>query len=408
MRDPSVLIVHNRYLERGGEEAVFEAEASLLEVNGHRVGRLLFDNQALPAHPSAIQKAGLAFETVWSNAARQRLQQAIDGFRPDVVHFHNTLPRVSPAAYAVAKASGAAVVQTLHNFRLVCANGLMYRDGHPCEDCLGKTFPLPALQHSCYRGSRTQTAAVVAMLAVHRARGTWLNDVDLYISPSEFLREKLVAGGLPRDRVVVKPNFVAPDPGMGRGDGGYVLFVGRLTAAKGIETLLEAYRLCADLPPVHVAGDGELAPALRIAAALDSRIVYKGRLHRDGVMQEMDGAACLVFPSRWYENFPVTIVEAFARGLPVVASRLGAIASIVDDRRTGRLFRAGSAADLADKLTDTLTQVEPQRRMGVAARDEYLQNYTGERNYAALTGIYEQALGGRVPALKRTLAAHVI
>jgi glycosyltransferase involved in cell wall biosynthesis len=407
VRDLSVIIVHNRYQQHGGEEAVFEAEASLLESYGHRVRRLVFDNDDLPQSPSPIQKLNLAVETVWSRPARIRLQEAIDELRPDVVHFHNTLPRISPAAYSVARAAGVAVVQTLHNYRLICANGLMYRDGHPCEDCLGQALPAPALVHACYRGSRTQTAAVAAMLTLHRVRGTWQNDVDLYLSPSEFLRDKLIAAGMAPERIAVKANFVTPDPGMGCGDGGYALFVGRLTAAKGLETLLEAYRLNPHLPPLHICGDGELAPAVQIAAVLDPRIVYRGRQHRDGVMREMDGAACLVFPSRWYENFPVTIVEAFARGLPVVASRLGAVTGIVEDRRTGRLFRAGSTVDLAEKLSDLFTRTEARRRMAVAARDEYLEKYTGERNYRLLIDAYERAVHGRTPILKRTPAAHV-
>lgn len=389
---PAVLVVHNRYQERGGEDSVFESESALLEAHGHRVGRLVFDNRDLPAQPSAVASLSLGLQTVWSRPGRRRLRQAIESFRPDVVHFHNTLPQVSPAAYAVCKAAGAAVVQTLHNYRLVCANGLLFRDGHPCEDCVGRPLALPALSHACYRGSRPQTAGVAAMLAFHHLRGTWEHDVDAYVAPSAFLRRKLIAGLLAPERVIVKPNFLEPDPGVGTGGGGYALFAGRLTQTKGIETLLAAYRSRVSLPPLHIVGDGELAPAVRAAAAWDARICYRGRLERDEVLVEMGGAACLVFPSVWYENFPVTIVEAFARGLAVVASRIGAVADLVEDGRTGLLFEPGDADDLAGKLAWTASHGLELGDLGAAAREEYLSKYTGERNYEALAAIYERVL----------------
>ncbi|HLF70736.1 MAG TPA: glycosyltransferase [Dehalococcoidia bacterium] len=400
MNRRSVLFVHNRYQERGGEDAVFEAEASLMEANGHRVGRLVFDNRDLPEAPSMVDALRLGVETVWSRPARRRLKQALAEFAPEVVHFHNTFPQVSPAAYSVCHDAGAAVVQTLHNYRLVCANGLLYRDGAPCEECAGRRVALPALRHACYRGSRAQTGAVVSMLALHRLRGTWRRDVDLYIAPSEFLRDKLIEGGLPAERIAVKPNFLEPDPGPKTCAGDYALFVGRLTASKGVETLLEAYRRRDDLPPLHVAGDGELAAAVQDAAYRDERIVYRGRLDRAGVMTEMGGAACLVFPSRWYENFPVTIVEAFARGLPVVASNLGAIPEIVADGRTGVLFAAGDADDLGEKLACAAASPGTLQWMGAAARAEYACKYGGERNYELLIEVYERALAkGRKPEM---------
>ncbi len=403
---PSVLLVHNRYVERGGEEAVFEAESALLEAHGHRVERIVFDNQDLPAKPSAKEKLRLAVGTVWSNSARRRLRDAVAAFKPDIVHFHNTLPRVSPAAYEVAKQGGARVVQTLHNFRLVCPSGLMYRDGRPCDDCLGKTLSLPAIHHGCYRDSRSQSAAVATMLAFHRLRGTYERDIDLYIAPSRFLRDKVIEGGIRAELIAVKPNFVSPDPGPGRGDGGYALYAGRLTRAKGIETLLEAYRRRPDLPPLHICGEGELAPAAIMAAAMDRRILYRGRLNKDGVMAEMESAACLIFPSRWYENFPVTIVEAFARGLPVVGSRLGAVPGIVEDGHAGRLFRPGDPDDLAEKLIETLLNESARHEMAANARYEYLSKYTGERNYEMLLGLYDGVLG-RIPVAEAATAAPI-
>lgn len=392
MNRPSILFVHNRYQEAGGEDSVLEAESNLLEANGLRVGRLLFDNRDLSEKRSKREDLSLAIGTVWSQPARRRLRDAIAEHRPDVVHFHNTLPLVSPAGYSVCHENGAAVVQTLHNYRLVCPNGLLYRDGKVCEDCLGKSLTLPAIQHSCYRGSKLQTATVSTMLAFHRLRGTYRKDVDVYISPSEFLKRKLVAGGLDGDSIAVKPNFVAPDPGPGERGGDYALFVGRLTQSKGVDVLLRAYAQNSDLPPLHIAGDGDMAPDVRRASEADPRITYRGRLDREGVSEAMGRAACLVFPSVWYENFPVTLVEAFARGLPVLASRLGAPAEIVAEGRTGRLFRADDANDLAVQLKSMAGDKHWLAGASQACRDEYLSKYTGDRNFEQLMQIYERAI----------------
>ena len=347
----SVLFVHNRYQERGGEDSVFEAESALLEARGHRVERLLFDNRDLLSETSTTGSLLLAVETIWSRPAREKLTGLADQFQPDVVHFHNTLPKVSPAAYGAAKKAGAAVVQTLHNFRMSCLSGLMYRRGSPCEDCHGQAVPWQGVVHGCYRGSRAQTGVVASMLTLHRLRGTYRRDVDLYLAPSEFLRQKAIQSGLEPDSVVLKPNFLSPDPGAKPEGGDYALFVGRLTETKGIRSLLKAYELRdSGLPELRVAGDGELAGLVQAAAGSDQRISFRGALSGDQVLSEMSGAMALVFPSVWYENFPMVIVEALACGLPVVASRLGALPELVDDGRNGALFAADDETDLGNTL----------------------------------------------------------
>ncbi len=390
----SVPFVHNRYQERGGEDSVFEAESALLEARGHRVERLLFDNRDLSGAASPAGSLRLAVETIWSGTARRRLAALAEQFQPDVVHFHNTLPKVSPAAYGAAKDAGAAVVQTLHNFRMGCPSGLMYRQGSPCDDCLGQTVPWQGVLHGCYRGSRAQTGVVASMLVVHRLRGTYRRDVDLYLAPSEFLRKKVIKSGLEADRVVLKPNFLAPDPGAKSGSDDYVLFVGRLTETKGIKSLLKAYGLRkAGLPPLRIAGEGDLANLVQAAAASDERISFRGALSRDQVLSEMSGAMALVFPSIWYENFPMAIVEALACGLPVVASRLGALPELVADGHNGALFKAGDATDLGDTLAGLAANPGELRAMGLAARFSYLASYSGDIAYDRLVGAYEHALG---------------
>lgn len=395
----SVLFVHNRYRERGGEDSVFEAESALLETRGHRVERLLFDNRDLASGASLR----IALETIWSGPARESLTALAEQFQPDVVHFHNTLPKVSPAAYGVAKQAGAAVVQTLHNFRMGCPSGLMYRQGSPCEDCLGQAVPWPGVLHGCYRGSRAQTGVVATMLALHRLRGTYRNDVDLYLAPSDFLREKAVQSGLDPERVVLKPNFLAPDPGLKPGFGDYALFVGRLTETKGLITLLNAYEQKeSGLPDLRIAGEGELEGLVQTAADADQRITFRGPLSRDQVLSEMSGALALVFPSVWYENFPMTIVEALACGLPVLASRLGALPELVSDGQNGALFAAGDPVDLGDTLAALAANPIQLRAMSSSARSTYLASYSGDIAYDRLIEAYERALGKvNQPALQK-------
>ena len=405
----SILFVHNKYQERGGEDSVFEVESALMESRGHRVGRLVFDNSEIPANPSPLHKLKLASEAVWSRAAQKRLQQAIDEFRPDVVHFHNTLPQVSPAAYRVAKRNGAAVVQTLHNFRLICPSGLMYRDGKPCETCVGQKVPLSSIVHACYRGSRAQSATVAAMLTVHRAIGTWERDVDLYLSPSAFLRDKVVAAGLPAEKIMVKPNFLYPDPGEGDHRGMYVLFASRITETKGIETLLQAYeRHPEGLPPLWVAHTGDLMPLVTAAAEKDSRIRSLGQIDRAELLRAMQNARALVFPSIWYENFPMSITEAFASSLPVVGSRLGALPELIEDGVSGLLFEPGSPDDLAEKLQLIAAGGPRLAAMSKAARHAYVTRYSVDTAYELLLNAYLRAARRPVMVLKQTPEAHVI
>ena len=388
----SVLLVHNRYQERGGEDAVFEAETRLLESHGHPAACLEFDNADIPDQRSPLLSARLAVSTIWSASAASRVLDAVSRFQPDLVHFHNTFPQVSPSAYAACRKAGVPVVQTVHNYRLICPNADFFRQGRICEDCLGKTLPWPGVWHGCYRGSRGQTTVVAAMLAVHRLRHTWDSNVDSYIALTSFAREKLIEGGLPPDKIVVKPNFLDQYAPVGAHDGDFVLFVGRLVTNKGVETLLQAWTSPDDLPPLRIVGDGPLAQVVEAAAGSNPNIHYLGRRPRESVLKSMGQAQALIFPSRWYEGFPMTIVESLACGLPVIASRLGAMGEIVEDNRTGLHFEPGNPADLAAKVKWAWTQKEEMRRMGLEARREYESKYTADQNYDQLIKIYERAL----------------
>jgi glycosyltransferase involved in cell wall biosynthesis len=383
-----VLLAHNYYRLPGGEDNVFADEARLLEENGHEVFRFLRDNKNVEEIDTAI----VAAAAVWSRESYGALRATIRAHRPDVVHFHNTFPLMSPAAYYAARAEGAAVVQTLHNYRLLCPSATFYRDGHVCEDCLGKIAPWPGVLHACYRGSIRASAAVAAMLTIHGAAHTWDRAVDRYIALTDFSRGKFIEGGLPADRIVIKPNFVAPDPGEGDGRGGFALFVGTLVDGKGVLTMLRAWDKVAPNIRLKIIGDGPLAEKVRKAAQQNPAVQFLGRRPLPAVYAMMREAACLVFPSLWYEGLPKTIVESFACGTPVIASNIGAMASLITHGQTGLHFRPGDEGDLAAQVKEFMSESHPRAAMRTAARNEYLTRYTSQANYQELNSIYAAAI----------------
>lgn len=384
-----VLLIHNRYQQPGGEDAVFEAEKALLERMGHEVIPFVEDNARL----NGMNPLKAALNAVWSREAQEKIRRLIRETKPDVAHFHNTFLMISPAAYYTCNQAGIPVVQTLHNYRLICPGALLMRDGRMCEDCVGKAVPWPGVAHGCWRGSRLQTSVVATMLTVHRALGTWRKQVDVYVALTEFARRKFIEGGLPAEKIVVKPNFVALDPGVGRHEGGYALFVGRLSEEKGVRTLLRAWKAL-DGVPLKVAGDGPLRAEVEHFVRRErlERVELLGRVPRDDVLRLMQDARMLVFASECYENFPMAVAEAFACGLPVMASRLGAMAEIVEDGRTGLHFEAGNPDDLAEKAAWAWAHPKELAEMGREARREYEEKYTAERNYEMLMEIYRRAI----------------
>ena len=399
----AVLVVHDRYRQAGGEDVVVASEVALLRQHGHRVSELIVDNDRIADRAGPLSKAKLAADTVWSFSAAAAVGRRIERERPDVVHVHNFLPLLSPSVHAAARQAGVAVVQTLHNYRLICPAGTLFRDGRPCEDCVGRKVAWPAVAHACYRSSRAQSAVVATMLATHAARGAWDRDVDVFLAVSEFVRDRMIAGGLPADRIAVKANFVedgraeraAPQRGRAARRDGPLLFVGRLTADKGVDLLLDAWAGAPDLPLLEVVGDGPLEGEVAAAAASSGRVVPAGRLDPGAVRARMAAAAALVFPSRWYEGQPLTILEAYAAGLPVIAASIGSLPELVRDGETGLLFRPGDIGDLRRAVTWATAHRAELRRMGQRARAAYEERFTPEVGYAALVAAYRSAITSR-------------
>ena len=386
-----IVLCHSHYQQPGGEDAVFADESALLTAYGHEVIPYTLHNDVI----QSMNRWQVARSTLWNQKVHDELLSLLRRERPAVMHCTNTFPLISPAAYYAAQTSGVAVVQSLHNYRLLCANGLFLRGGHVCEDCLGRRIGWPGMLHACYRESRSASAVVATLQTAHWAMGTWKRMVDAYIVLTDFARKKFIAGGLPASRLHVKPNFVHPDPGPGGGTGKYAIYVGRLSQEKGIETLLAAWQQSPPSLRLKIVGDGPLKQRVREAAALSPCIEWLGHVPRATVQQLIADATMLVLPSNCYEGFPKTILEAFAVGTPVVTSRIGGMAEIVAQGRTGCMVRPGSASALAQAVSELAADPARLSAMRREARLDFETHYTADVNHRRLVEIYAHALRSR-------------
>jgi glycosyltransferase involved in cell wall biosynthesis len=392
-----ILVVHNPYQQLGGEDIVFQQECRLLRRGGHQVVTYCRSNDEIKTL-GPFDKIALAPNTIWARNSRQQLAKLLADEKPDLVHVHNTFVMISPSAFSACYDAGIPVVHTLHNYRLMCPSGTFYRQGHVCEDCATRSL-WQGIRHGCYHDSSAMTAVVASMIAVHRKLDTWTHPLHYYIALSQFARNKFVESGMPAERIFVKPNFVDPDPGGFENKEDYAVFVGRLSPEKRVSTLLNAWETCAARFPLRILGGGPQLGELQEVAReknLDG-VQFMGQMPRSQAVSTIRKARFLIFSSEWYENFPVTIVEAFASATPVICSRLGAMQEIVTDGRTGIHFEPGNAQDLARKMDWAWFHPEEMRAMGRAARSEYETRYACDKNYLQLIDIYNQVLATRVP-----------
>lgn len=380
-----ILQVHNSYQQAGGEDTVVSNEKKLLAKNNCKIHFHSVSNDSVT---SFQQKVKAAWQSTHSTVSQNNLTKAINACQPDVTHVHNFFPILSPSIYEACQEQNVPVVQTLHNFRTICAGALLQRNGSPCEDCIDGS-PYQAVFHKCYRNSRLGSFAVARMVDTHRRKGTWHTKVDRFIALTEFAKSRFVAAGFPEQKIVVKPNFVAdPGPVDTSNPPKDALFVGRISREKGIETLLKAWRKTK--AQLKIIGEGPLFKTVQENNL--PQIFQLGQKNQERVYEEMRHASYLVLPSTCYEGFPMTIVEAFAHGLPVIASRLGAMAEIIEDGFTGLHFTAGDAEDLAAKVTWAENHPDEMRQMGSNARKVYEEKYTADINYRQLMAIYEEAI----------------
>jgi glycosyltransferase involved in cell wall biosynthesis len=386
-----VIEIHNHYIQPGGEDEVFEAEMDLLNRMGHEVMTFVRDNYEI----NKMNPISVAVSSIWSKESNNKLKRLLKKLQPDVAHFHNTFLLISPSSYYACYEKGIPVIQSLHNPRLLCPAATFYRNGSVCEECMRSALSWPGVYHACYHNSRFQTSIVAVMTTIHRWLNTWREMVDIYVVFTDFYRRKFIEGGIPADKIVIKPHFIHPDPGSRENKfGNYAVFIGRLEPAKGVGTLLKAWRKLKEIP-LKIRGDGLLLDYVRDFTKKYNLefIELIARLDKEELYSLLKDACFLVWPSEgYYETFGLVAIEAFACGVPVIASSIGSMAEIIEDGRTGLHFIAGNPDDLANKVEWAWTHPKEMSEMGREARSEYELKYTAEKNYKMLIEIYETAI----------------
>jgi glycosyltransferase involved in cell wall biosynthesis len=387
-----IILVHNKYKEAGGEDLVFWSEGELLAAHGHQVEYMLFDNREIK---TTIDKWLSGIKVIYNPASSKRLRQSIETFRPDIIHVHNFVPLASPSIFFTAKKYNIPVVATLHNYRLICPGGTLFYDHSIYEKSIHTDFPWDAIIKGIYRNSSLQTAALTAATRLHNRLGTWRDKVDKFIVLTDFAKKKFKDSILKTspDAFVVKPNFVV-DRGIGQPDReDFFLYAGRLIKEKGIETLLESTKIF-DYK-LTIIGDGPMRREVEHVAETNANVSYLGFQSTEVIVNYLKKCKALIFPSTWYEGFPMIILEAFSTGTPVIASRLGAMEEIVQHNVNGLHVNPGEADDLVDKLKRAMTETDLMRRLSMQARAIYLTHYTPRINYDFLINIYTQVLSGK-------------
>lgn len=395
MKRLKILLAHNFYgsIAPSGENSVYEAELELLRSRGHEVIEFTRNSDEIRRY-GWIGTARVAASVPWNPFALRALRRVLRARQPDVMHVHNSFPLLSPAIFYATRGIRTAAVLTLHNYRLFCPAAIPMRSGAVCTECLDQRSVLPSLRYGCYRQSRIATAPLAMSVALHRQLGTWQQEVNAFVVLSEFQRRRMVQAGLPLERVVVKPNFYpgspVVQPWMHREP--YVVFAGRLSAEKGLISLLQAWQLWgAQAPELRILGDGELRPQLQeMAHGLPIR--FMGQLSGPDAEQQIAGAQLLVLPSECFEGFPMVVREAFAFGTAVAVSNLGPLPSIVQEGVSGVVFEPGNPASLHQVVQGIWQVPGGLEKLGRGARQAFEANYTEESNYEMLRRVYEQAI----------------
>ena len=386
-----VLLVHDYYQQPGGEDESFRVEAELLRREGCRVLTYTRNNAEWVRKPRILQALG----SIWNHKTYRDIRRLLRREKIDVAVFQNTFPIVSPSGYYAARAGGAAVVQVLRNYRLLCPSSTLYRDGRVCELCVTRGVKWPAALHRCYKSSVAASAAVSIMLLAHRIVGTWSKAVDVYVVLTDVAKSLYVRGGFPAERVTVRANVMDGDPGPGLGDGEYVLFAGRLSPEKGISELLDAWESTRDLPLLIVAGDGPMHAEVRRRTAALPHVKWIQYQERDRLLELLGAARLLIFPSVWYEGMPRIIIESFAKGTPVVAFGVGAAAVMITHGVNGLKVERPTGEALAASVRRALRDSDAMRQMRSDARRTFETRYSAGAGVAGLMSSLETAMAYR-------------
>jgi len=385
-----ILIIHNRYKQFGGEDVAMELESAILVKNGHEVKTVFFDNSPID---SLVSKINAAFRSIYNFSSARQISKIILQFKPDIIHIHNLFFIASPSVIFAAHKHKIPVILTLHNYRLICANALLLRNNEVCELCIQKKFPLSGIRYKCYRNSSLESALVTSITSIHKLLNTWKNKIHTYITLTEFSRSKLLHSSLhiPANKMITKPNFI-PDPGEGNIQREkFFLFAGRIVKEKGVHILANAF---ADMPEnkIIIIGDGSERISLQEEFKRYPNIYFTGQMGKKEVAEYMKRCKAFICPSIWYEGAPLTILEAFATGTPVIASRLGSMIESITDGFNGLHFTAGDAGDLCKTIRLFITESENNLMFYKNARQTYLEKYHEQIHYDAILKIYENAV----------------
>ncbi|MDA7662514.1 glycosyltransferase [Pirellulaceae bacterium] len=389
----NIAFCHNFYQQPGGEDRVFWDESEMMQQAGHNVMTYTRDNDEI----SSLSKAQIATKTFWNREVLSDLASKFKTFKPDIVHFHNTFPLISPSAYQAAHRSGAAVIQSLHNYRWICPNGNLIYKGKICETCVKKTVALPAIYRKCYRNSAIATAVTTGMLAYHKTRKTLNKWVNRFIALTDFCKTKFVQGGFDPQKISVKQNFVS-NPVVKNTKTvrpKNACFVGRLNDEKGVRFLLDAWREGKHDIVLNIAGDGPLKQKVKDAASETKNIVYHGQLDHHQTLDLIANATVQIVPSLYYEPFGLVVIEAFSAATPVIASRLGSLADLVSHEHDGMLFSANDQVDLNEKLIAFFSDSQQHESYQRNALQTFHSKFTKEKNLELLLSIYDQAIAER-------------
>ncbi|PGY12668.1 glycosyltransferase family 4 protein [Bacillus sp. AFS031507] len=386
-----VLFVHNYYKKSGGEDKVVEEEINLLQDHGVEVVKYFISNDEIDTE-GLRNKISLGINTIWSRNQYFKIKEILINEKPDVAHFHNTFPLLSPSVYYACKELGVPVVQTLHNYRLACPGALFLRDGNICEECISGSL-FNSIKHGCYRNSRIQTIPLTAMLATHRFLDTWNKRVDKYIVLTDFAKDKFSQIGLDSSKIVVKPNFIRQLSWNFTLENNYdrIVFVGRISKEKGLQLLLEAWSNIETNVKLEIIGDGPLKEELEGKFGYLHNVKFLGRLNSNEVLEHMHKAKFLVVPSLWYEGFPMTIVESYSVNTPVISSNIGSLKEVVIDEVTGFHFENNNIRDLERVLKKALLYSKHSELQN-NVKMQFEENYTSTKNYNMLIKIYEEVI----------------
>ncbi|MBA7575538.1 hypothetical protein ES708_17368 [subsurface metagenome] len=379
-----ILSIHNKYLNVGGEDISKESEEAILKDKGISVDIYEENNKRI----KEIGYLNTAIRTIWSKESYDNILQLIKKNNYDLIHVQNFFPLISPSIYYAAKKLNVPVVQTLRNYRLICPNGLLFTSNKICERCINKIFPWPSIVYKCYRNNSIATIPLALMLFFHNIMKTWKNKVDAFITLTNFEKNKYIEGGFPKDKIYVKPNFVYPDPGPGKGNGDYAIYVGSLTIEKGVRTLIEAWKLLKIKKTLKIIGTGPLKNYVINETKKNDNINYLGFKNVNEVYDLIGEAKFLIFPLEMFGTFGRVIIESFAKGTPVIVPFIGALAELVNKNQTGLFYKKGNIKDLTSKIFWAFTHDKEIKEMRKKSRQEFEFKYTAEINFNMIVEIY--------------------